>query len=185
MFPRAEEMLGIDRPEETAPEATPEIAARAQERIESFLKGGEPELRLEGVEVSSVLRHMIPGMVPGGVREPLVLFRDDRVEFHAKVVRARIPDVPDLKLALGILPDTFAVEVGGTLMPFGDSGAVFMISRVRAEGVPLPRRVFRAVLAGMVPEERRGLPIEAVPVPMPEGFQGAYVQDGALMLIRR
>ena len=185
VFPRAEAMLGIDRPEETAPQATPEIAARTQERVESFLRGTESELRLEGVEVSSVLNHTIPGMIPSGVHEPLVLFRDDLVEFHASVVRDRLPQGGLDQGFGGILPDTFSVEVRGTLMPFGDAGAVFMVSRVQAEGLPLPRKVYREVLKGMVPGERPGLPVEAIPVPMPEGFEGAYVLDGALVLIRQ
>ena len=185
VFPRAEAMLGIDRPEETAPESTPEIAANTQERLSSFLRGSDPELRLEGVEVSSVLNHTIPGMIPNGVHEPLVLFRDDLVEFHADVVRDRIPEGGLDQGFGGILPDTFSVEIRGTLMPFGDAGAVFMVSRVQAEGLPLPRRVYRAVLAGMVPGDRKGLPVEAIPLPMPDGFEGAYVQDGELVLIRR
>ncbi|NNM31982.1 MAG: hypothetical protein HKO53_02900 [Gemmatimonadetes bacterium] len=185
VFPRAEAMLGIDRPEETAPEATPEIAARTQERVEAFLQGAESELRLEGVEVSSVLNHTIPGMIPTGVHRPLVLFRDDLVEFHAAVVRDRLPDGGLDQGFGGILPDTFTVEVRGTLMPFGDAGAVFMVSRVQAEGLPLPRKVYREVLQRMMPGERPGLPVEAIPVPMPDGFEGAYVQDGALVLIRQ
>ena len=185
VFPRAEAMLGIDRPEETAPDPTPEIAARAGERIDAFMDGEEDELRLDGVEVSAVLRHTIPGMIPDGVSRPLVILRDDRLEFHGQVVPEKMPQLPDLGPALGILPDTVPVEVAGTLMPFGERGSVFLVSRMQAKGVPLPRRVFREVLASLGREEKRGLPPEGIPVPVPDGLQGAYIEDGQLVLIRR
>lgn len=184
VFPRAEAMLGIDRPEETAPEPTPEIAARTAERIEAFMKSDEAELRLDGVEISSLLRHQLPAFVPDGVARPLVILRDDRVEFHGRVVPERIPALPDLGPALGMLPDTVPVEVVGTLMPFGEHGSVFLVTRMQVRGVPLPRRVFRDVLASFGREEARGLPPAGIRVPVPPGIQGAYVQDGTLVLIR-
>ena len=185
VFPQAEALLGIDRPEETAPDPTPEISGEAMARLEAFAKGEESELQLEGVEVSALLRHAIPGLLPPGVVEPLVLFRGDGMEFHAKVVPASIPELPDLGPALAALPDTVPVEVRGTLMPFGEKGSVFLVTRMQVKGVPLPRRIYEDVLGSLGRRDLQGLPPEGVQVPVPDGIRGAFVQDGVLVLIRR
>ena len=184
VFPRLEAALGIGAQGEAGERVTPEIAAAVADRIEAFRDSEDPELRLESFEVSSLLRYAIPGMVPGGVVEPRVAFDGDRVELRAEVLPGRIPDFPELGAIVGILPDTVAVSVSGSLVPFSESGSMFLVRAMEVRGLPIPPVAFPDILSALGRTEAPGLPAAAVLVPTVGGIKRAYVEDGKLVLVR-
>ena len=184
VFPRMEEMLGIDAPAEAAGTITPEVAGAATDKIEAFRDSEDPELRLESSEVSSLLRYAMPGMLPGGVVEPRVSFDGDRVEIRAQVLPAKIPDLPGLGGILGILPDTVPVSIDGSLIPFGERGSMLLVRSIEIRGVPVPAPAFPDILSALGRNAAPGLPAAAILVPVLGGIQRAYIEDGKLVLVR-
>lgn len=126
-----------------------EVATKAMDRLRLFRTGnaGE-ELELDADEITAVLRHAIPGVVPAGVSEPRVSLEDGGVRITARVAAAAFPGTPMLAPLLGVLPDTLDVDVRGTVVR-DVGGLAFRIDRVTAEHVPLPDGVVASVVASL------------------------------------
>jgi len=184
VFPKAEEILGIERGDALLLEPTPEMAEEALVRLEAFAKSDEAEFSLEAHELSALLRYSVPGVLPRGVIDPQVRLNGDHVELRARVIPEEIPSLPDLGRIVGILPDTVSVVVGGALIPFGDRGSALVVERMLAQGVPIPRRLLADVLEALGREAAPGLPAEAILVPVPSSVRYAYVEDTRLILLR-
>ena len=184
VFPRVEAMLGIGRVEVTDRPVSAETAARATARIEEFQLSEEPELRLESSEVSSLLRFSIPGMVPAGILDPVVVFKDDRMEIRARVLSARYSDLPQLSGIAGILPDTVEIVAEGSLTLFENGGSLFVAEGIEVQGWPIPSRAVPEILGALGQEPPPGAPASAVRLPAPRGIRGAYVEDGELVVVR-
>lgn len=184
VFPRVEAMLGIGRVEVTELPVSAETAARATTRIEEFQNSEEPELRLESSEVSSLLRYAIPGMVPAGVLDPIVVFEEDRMEIRARVLTAKYSDLPQLSGIAGILPDTVDIVVEGSLTLFEDEGSIFMVEGIEVQGWPIPSRAMPEILGALDQEPPPGAPASAMRFPAPRGIRGAYIEDGRLVVVR-
>lgn len=184
VFPKAEAMLGIERLEEGRVEPTLEAGEEAMARLQQFSESSESEVRLEGYEISSLLRHVVPGVLPRGVLDPEVFLAEDHLEIRANVVPSKMPNLPDLGRIVGILPDTVGVEVGGSLIPFGDRGSALVVSRMQAQGVPIPRRLLPDVLLSLGRKDAPGLPATAILVPVPPGARHAYIEQNQLILVR-
>lgn len=186
IFPRVETALGVGEAEAGKASAlvTPEAAELAEKRIEAFRASDDPELRLEPFEVSSLLRYTVPGMIPRGVHDPSVTMEGDRIWIRASVVPSVMPSLPDLGVIVGILPDTVAVSVGGSLVPFGDAGSMLLVKDMAIQGISLPSGTFPDILAALGRTDRKGLPPAAILVPAFTGIRGAYVENGELVLVR-
>jgi hypothetical protein len=185
VFPRVHDWLGIsvgtERVETEPP--TPELADSVSSAVQTFRRGeGGAQMALGGEELTAVLRYSVPGMVPDGVAEPEVRFRDGRVHLGARVALDAFPDLPDLGPILGILPDTLQVRLEGSLLPFGVRKAAFLVHHVEASRVPLPRRLIPEILRAMGREEHPGLPPEAITVSLPSGLGSAYILTDSLIL---
>lgn len=82
---------------EVRPGPSPEAAARAELRLQRFFAADPPaELRLEGVELESLLRFRVAPGLPEGVADPGISVGDSVVELSAavdlrKLAGARIP----------------------------------------------------------------------------------------------
>lgn len=189
VFPRVERALGIERAEEAAPaEATPspELADATLERFDAFRRGaGDDRLSLGGTELSAVVRYALPGMLPPGVAEPTVELESGQVHVEARVAVEAFPDLPKLDAILGLLPDTVAIELRGSLVPHDQRNLALLVDRVQAARVPLPTRMVADVLAGLGREGTPSLPADALAVPLPDGLQSVFVQRDSLVLVRR
>lgn len=184
LFPRMEGWLDLEAENGVEATVSPELAQRTAERVEGLRAEGEPaELALGSGEVASVLRYTAPGVLPGGVTPPEVELRDGRMTLRSRVAVDAFPPVPELERLLGILPDTLPVSVDGSLMPFGDEGAALIVHRVRASGLPLPRRITPRILELLGRSDEPGLPPEAVRVPLPRGVRTAYIHSDSLILV--
>lgn len=184
VFPRLDPRSEVESGAEAPPAASPELARAAVEKVEAARRAGDPvEVALGGGEVESVLRYAAPGVLPEGLSPPEVELREGRVHLAARVSVDAMPPVPELERVLGMLPDTVPVELDGSLMPFGEADAALVVHRIRASGIPLPRRLVPALLEALGREERAGLPPDAIVVALPEGIRSAYVRGDSLVLI--
>ncbi len=187
VFPRAERWLE-GRAEEVTPgteEPSPEVADRVMARVEAFVESARTgdEFRLDDLEVTSVLRYASPGLLPAGIDEPTVWMEDGRLRLGARVTPSSFPDFPELEGILGILPDTVPLEVEASLLPFDDQAAAVLVQKIEAAGIPLPRRSYPTILTALGRRDRRGLPPEAVAVPLPEGLRSVYIAGDSLVLV--
>lgn len=161
---------------------SPELADSVLARIQAFRRTGEGRVALGGREVTSVLRFSVPGLIPSGVHDLAVDMAEGGVHLSAQVVVSSFPDLPDLGPILGILPDTLAVVVHGSLVPFGEEEAAFLVHGAEASRIPIPRRLIPEILRAMGRVDRPGLPPEALAVPLPAGLGAAYILTDSLIL---
>jgi len=168
-------------------EGTPpssELADATIERFESFRAGTAGDRMMLGdVELTSVVRYSVPGIVPAGVREPTVYLGDGRVRLSGRVATAAFPTIPALEEVTGILPDTVDVELRGSLLPFSDAWSALHVEGANAAGVRLPKRLVPPILTAMGREDRQGLPNDALLVPLPAGLRATYVEGDSLVLV--
>lgn len=184
VFPPIESRLGLEADSAAAEPVTPEVAQRTIERIDRFRGTGESaEMALGEAEVASVLRYSAPGVVPEGITPPEVELEGGRVHLSTRVALEAFPPVPELERLVGMLPDTVPVELDGSLMPFGEDEAALVVHRVRASGIPVPRRFVPRLLGALGREDRAGLPPDALIVPLPGGLRSAYIHSDSLILV--
>ena len=166
---------------------SPELAEAALDRFERFRDGeGGDQLSLSVTEVVSVIRYSAPGMVPGGVSNPVVEFRDGVVSLSARIAVEAFPGLPTLDGILGFLPDTVAISVEGALSPLNDDGVALVVHGVRASfiPVPLPDGMTPKILTALGRRPVDGLPEDALAFPLPDGVRSAHVLRDRLILVR-
>ncbi len=186
VFPR---VSGWFAEEEAAVEVlpSPELAEAALDRFERFRRGESgDQLSLSAAEVVSVIRYSAPGMVPGGVSDPVVEFRDGVVSLRARIAVEAFPGLPTLDGILGFLPDTVSMEVEGALSPLDDDGVALVVHGVRASfvPVPLPDGMTPKILTALGRRHVDGLAEDALPFSLPNGVQSAHVLRDRLILVR-
>lgn len=189
VFPPLERALGwnvtaeqADRESEPPPSA--ELADSTLDRFERFRTGEGPDrLVLSSRELTSVVRFALPGLVPPGVERPRVELFDGRVRLSAQVTLNAFPRLPHLDEVVGVLPDTVEVLLEGALAPYGARRLALMVDRMEAARLPIPRRMVGDVVAGFGQRAPRGLPNDALAVPLPDGIQAVYVRRDSLVLV--
>jgi len=185
VFPQIQERLGspeVVRPADE-PGPSPEVADSVLERVQLLQGSGEGDIvALAGREITSVLRYSVPGLVPKGVRDPEVSFKEGRAHLRAKVALDAFPELPDLGAVMDLLPDTVTVELEASLLAFGSQTAALVVHRIDANRIPLPRRVIPDILRALGRRDQPGLPPEALLVPLPAGVISAYIHSDSLFL---
>ena len=183
MEPRVRAWLGQE-PEEGDAVPTPELAEATLDRFETFREGTGPgRLQLGSLELSSVVRYALPGLLPPGVADPGVEVEDGRIYLSARVATAAFPELPSLDEVVGFLPDTVDIRMRGSLLPFDEEQAALHVDRIQAMKVPLPDRFVPKILEALGRRDVQGLPPDALMIPMPEGLRSAYVQADSLVLV--
>ena len=188
VFPPLERALGwaggTDPSNSAPPLPSAELADSTLDRFERFRNGEGPDrLVLTGRELTSVVRFALPGLVPPGVEEPFVELSEGRVRLGARVALDAFPRLPRLEGIVGVLPDTVGIRLGGSLVPYDQIHLALMVDKVEASRIPLPRRMVSEVLAGFGRARPRGLPEDALAVPLPDGIQAVYVKQDSLILV--
>lgn len=169
--------------------AAPEVAEAALRRLRLFRSGGSGDvLSLGSEEVTALLRHAVPGMLPPGVLRPSVRMESGRVRVDAQLATREFAASEPLRSALGVLPDTVEVELHGHLAAASE-GVVFVVEEARASHVPLPRSVVVAVANSLASRagERMfsdGSEEAALAFAWPSGVDDAEVSGGRLVLRR-
>ena len=186
VFPNIERALGIDPAAPTVPRAqpTPELAEQTLDLFEQF-RAGETggRLMLGGTELSAVLRHSLPGMIPRGVSEPTIELRRGQVHVSARVALEAFPDLPRLDDIIGLLPDTILLEIRGSLVPLDQGHMALLVDRVQAARIPLPTRLVAEVLGAFGRSRPASLPDDALEVPLPDGLSAVFVQRDSLVML--
>lgn len=167
-------------------EADPALAEAAMLRYDAFAAGeGADSLVLRAAEVSSLLRHALPGIVPPGASHPTVRFEDGAALVRVEVALSALPRVPELEGILEMLPETVPLELRGVLEPRGPGELALRATGIEASRIPIPRRFFPSILEALGREDRPRLPADAVAVPLPPGVGSAYIAADRLVLTRR
>ena len=169
--------------------ADAETAERAFRRVELFRAGGAGEgLTLTSTEVTALLRHSVPAMLPAGVVDPTVRLEDGVVRASARVSSDDFAGRAPLASVLGVLPDTLDVDLSGRLAST-PAGLVFYVDEAWVGHVPLPRAAVVSVAKALA--VRSGEDLVSAPsaqpaltVGWPSGVAFAEVVGDRLVLRR-
>ena len=166
---------------------SPELADAALDRFERFRRGEMgAQLSLSATDVVSVIRYSATGLLPDGVSDLDVEFRDGRVILTARVSVDAFPGLPTLDGILGFLPDTVSISVAGALAPLDEDRISLVVHGVRASfiPVPLPDGMIPRILTALGRTGGAGLPEDALVFPMPDGVRSAHVLRDRLILVK-
>ena len=176
--------LDLDPCEGCAEDGQPSVALSdlTMDRFEK-LGWGDDKLVLASLEVSSVVRYAVPGIIPPGLLEPRVEFEEERVGLSALVVAEEFPGLPKLDEIIGLLPDTIAVEMQGMIAPLDQGHFSLIINRLWMGKIPIPPSLIPAILTAFGREGRRALPRNALLIPKPDGIESVFVRADSLFLL--
>ena len=168
------------------------VAGETIDRIRLFRTGeGEERIVLGSDEVSALLRHAVPGVIPSGVSRPTVLLTDGAVLVTARIAPASFPGSEHLGRVFEVLPDTIDVELSGVVSRLAGDRLAFQVERASAGRVPVPGGVVEAILASI--RSGRADPAQtlsdpdmamSLSVPWPEGIGSLSVVADRLVLER-
>lgn len=171
--------------EEVVEAPSAELAAGAQDKLDSLRDGSAASVSLSAIELESLLLHRYRGVLPAFLDSPQVSLDDDRLQLRARVPIDKLPRVDGLSDAAAFLPDTTELSVSGKLLPL-DSGRIgFGIDDVSAARVPLPDRFISGALTRLGRRDEAGLPADAIAVNLPAGASAAYIRGDSLVLLAR
>jgi hypothetical protein len=166
------------------------LASEAETRLHLFRTGTAGDrLALRGEEITAVLRYTVPGVIPPGVGQPVVRLADGNIRVNARLSAAVFPGTPLLAPVLGVLPDSIDVELRGRLAREGRR-ALFLIDRVYAERMPVPRSVVASIVSSLgmggvdAVDEATGETLPALRVAWPHGVTAMDVTGDRLVLRR-
>lgn len=169
-------------PDDVRVESSPELADAALERFGSFVEGREESVSFSGAELESVLRFRLADLFPTGVVDPEISIEDGETRLGVRVASELLPRVPELDRVRSLLPDTVPVEFRGRVLTLEGGQAIFLVHRIDAAAVPIPRRFHAAIVEAVDPTRASGLPPEAVTLPLPAGVRSLRTTDGRLVL---
>ncbi|MBI4410583.1 MAG: hypothetical protein HY561_12795 [Gemmatimonadetes bacterium] len=165
-------------------EPTPELAALAEQKLDSLARGSRDRpLVLTEPELQSLLEFRFAERLPPFVTEPHVELENGRVRLRVRLPTERLPRLTELGEVAGFLPDTTVVVATGQIIPLDSARVAFAVDEISAAKVPLPQRYVPALLAALGREEAPGLPADALALPLPKGATGAYVRGDSLVIL--
>lgn len=166
-------------------------AEQSVERIQLFQTGnGGERLTLDGRQVTDLMRHSAPGLLPQGVLEPEVSLVGDEVHLTAVLVPAEFPASSALRAVSSVVADTVSVKLRGTLVRVSSSTLGLRIDSAVLGHLTLPVGVVRSVAeslsgqAGSVDAASGSRREATFRVAWPSGVDGIGVRDGLLVLER-
>ena len=163
------------------------------DRVQLFRTGNlGARFRLDGPQMTALLRHAAPGMIPAGVTDPVVTVRGDALQVEARVARHDVLPPRDGFVLPDILPDTVRVVLHGGVASGPGDQIVFTVRGARVGRIPLPRAVIAAVVAelpggssgdgGATPSRTSNDP--AITVRAPAGIGEVSIVDGEVVFFR-
>jgi hypothetical protein len=170
---------------ESALVATPELADRAQEKIEALRDGSAARVALSAVELESLVLYRYQGALPGFLGAPRIELQDERLRLRARLPVDKLPNVEALGEAAAFLPDTADLTVSGRLLPLDTGRVALAVDDVTAQRIPLPGRLVPGALERIGRRDESGLPPNAIALPLPPGVAAAYIRRDSLVLLAR
>lgn len=168
----------------TAPEKpSPELAERAQRKLDALGDGSAQTATLTEVELQSLLQYQYTGLLPGFIDSVRVELEDDRIRVTGRVPIDRLPDVEGLSQAAALLPDTTDLTVTGQLLPLTGGRVALAVDEVSVSRIPLPDRLVSTALRRLGRRDEAGLPADAIALPLPAGAINAYVRGDSLVVV--
>jgi hypothetical protein len=164
---------------------TPELAAAAEQKLQSLSDGSSRSVALSELELQSLLLYRYKGLFPAFLDSPTVELSGDQIQLRARVSVDNLSRIEGLRDVAEILPDTTELRLDGKLLPLDSGRIAFGIDEVSASRVPLPRRLVRRALERLGRVDAADLPRDAVAVPLPPGVAAAYVRSDSLFLLAR
>lgn len=164
-----------------ATEASPEVAAEAQAKLDELRPGGDP-VRLSAVELTSLLRYRAPAATQQILRDPAVRITGDTLHLTGMVPTDRLPSDPNLDRIRLLLPDTAKLEVRGTLEARTPGRAALEVRGIEFAGIPIPARFIPGILQRVVRSDEPARDPAAVEFRLPPRVGSARLSDGYLVL---
>jgi hypothetical protein len=162
--------------------ATPELAARADEKLASLGEGGgEDRVALTEDELQSLIEYRWGGFLPPDVVDPQVRVSDGRVTLEGAVATARFGRIEELEEILAFLPDTASLRAVASFTPLDSDHVALEVHELGAAGIPVPGRLIPTVLGRFRGSSAPGLPPNALAVPLPAGIRNVYVSGDSLV----
>lgn len=125
------------------------LADRTLDRLDLFRTGAAGRrISLTSDEVTAVLRHAVPGLLPDGVTAPTVRLDRGLAIVEARLATLDFVGAAQLSSVLGVMPDTIVVDLRGRLRTV-PGRLVFTIEHARASGIPLPRSAVATIAAAL------------------------------------
>ena len=140
-------------------------------------------LELSGVEVSSVARYAVPGIIPSGIIEPTVQFEEGRLRLSALMVIDQFPGLPSIDEIAGLLPDTITIEMQGSIVPLDRDHVSLIVEKLWMSKIPIPSGLIPSILTGLGRQGARSLPRDALLIPKPPGIESVLVSGDSLILL--
>jgi len=163
-------------------EPSVELAEAALDRLATLLEGDRDEVSLDAVELESLIRFTLAAQLPPGVEDPTVQIRDGEIRLGLLVPLELIPQVPELESVRSMLPDRVPVELRGALLTLDGGDAVFLVRRIDAVSVPIPRRFHAQIVETLDPRRSPSLPAEAITIPLPDGVRSLHLEGDRLVV---
>lgn len=163
-------------------EVSPEAAEQAAEKLARLRSEGE-EIRLNSVEVSSLLRYRGSEWTPAAIRDPDVRMSGDTLVVAATIPTDRIPSHPDLDRVRPLLPDSGRVELEGSLRMLNDGRVALAVEQVEFAGIPIPERYYAPMLERLGRSDEPGLGPDEMALTLPAGVSEVRVEEGYLILV--
>jgi len=160
-----------------------EGAVAAEAKLERLREEGDT-VRLSGIEFTSYMRYRMAPRLASQIQLPTVAFTGDQVQVAGRLPRDRIPEAQlrQLGRAASWIPDTATVAVSGGMRMLGPGRAAVRVTSVSAEGMPIPRDMYLAVLDRVGGMDEPGLERDEVAFQLPPGVGAARVENGELVL---
>lgn len=167
-----------------AVEATPELAARADEKLASLGEGGGvTRVALSASELQSLIEYRWAGFLPPDVVDPKIDLGDGRVTLEGSVATARFGRDSQLEDIIAFLPDTAALRAVASFSPLDSEHVALEVHELGAAGIPVPGRLIPSVLAKFRGSSAPGLAPNALAVPLPPGIRNVYVSGDSLVFV--
>jgi len=184
-LPPINHFLDSDNCEGCVEDAQPSMALSdlTMDRFEK-LRWGElgAKLVLGSLEVSSIARYAVPGIIPPGLLELRVEFEEELVRLSALVVAEEFPELPKLDEIIGLLPDTMAVAMQGIIAPLDQGHFTLIVNRLWMAKIPIPASLIPPILTAFGREGRRALPRNALLIPKPDVIESVFIRSDSLFL---
>ena len=163
-------------------DAGPTVAVVMVDRLQLFRTGNAgSRMELDGRQLTALVRHAVPGVIPAGVSSPSVQIVDGRVWVHAKVSPTLVPGGRYLTESLDALPESVEVELRGRLETEHPSSIVYYVDDVLVQGVAFPRAVAALVIGAIQAGEASAGP---TPTQTPAGVRAAGEGAGSAPVLR-